>query len=51
MPGGFSVGQYVSLCLISISSMLLGGSITHNYYKPDLVGNKLSMGFKQCGYF
>eukprot|EP00043_Microstomoeca_roanoka_P007095 m.68628 g.68628 ORF g.68628 m.68628 type:complete len:83 (-) comp13689_c0_seq3:62-310(-) len=36
MPAGWSMRQYVALCFISVSSMLLGGSITHNYYKPDL---------------
>ncbi|EGD83669.1 hypothetical protein PTSG_12147 [Salpingoeca rosetta] len=36
MPGRWSVGQYVALCFFSISSMMLGASMTHNYYKPDL---------------
>ena len=37
MPRGFTAKQYIGLVAISFSSMMLGGSCVHAYYKPDLV--------------
>lgn len=36
MPRGFTAKQYIGLVAISFSSMMLGGSCVHAYYKPDL---------------
>ena len=37
MPVGLTWKGYISFTTLAIISMLLGGSLVHNIYKPDLV--------------
>jgi hypothetical protein len=48
MPRGFAAKQYIALVGISFSSMLLGGSCVHAYYKPDLVSTETALRALAC---
>lgn len=39
MPAGMSWGRYMTFAASAIASMLLGASLVHSYYKPDLVSS------------
>eukprot|EP00052_Salpingoeca_macrocollata_P031742 m.323389 g.323389 ORF g.323389 m.323389 type:complete len:71 (-) comp29095_c0_seq1:192-404(-) len=36
MPYGMSFGQYYGLMVLTLGSMLAGGTCVHLYFKPDL---------------
>ncbi len=40
MPGGMSWPSYLTFASTAILTMLLGASVVHNIYKPDLVSSK-----------
>lgn len=37
MPGALSWSQYLLFSAAALTSMLLGASVVHNIYKPNLV--------------